>query len=71
MKLKEYLKADRQWRRVHRIAHAQFQLANATSRRARDFWEKVLRANGVRTWRKPRKKAAPKVAQQVQLKEAA
>lgn len=69
MKLKDYLKSERQWPRHCRIAHAEYQLANATSRRSKDFWRAVLKANGAFVRRPPR--AANQNNPPVQLKEAA
>lgn len=40
-----YLKADRQWTRPLRIAHAQFMLKEANSASERRFWQAVLEAN--------------------------
>lgn len=45
MTLKEYLKQDRQWHRPLRVAHARFQLRNATTEQERMFWRDVLNAN--------------------------
>ena len=45
-KVQKYLKADRQWPRSMRIAHAQWQLSVAKTKRDRTFWSLVLEALG-------------------------
>jgi hypothetical protein len=45
----DYLKQDRQWRRIDRIAHAEYQLARATIDVDRRFWLAVLTADGARS----------------------
>jgi hypothetical protein len=44
----EFLKSDRQWRRVDRVAHYQYQLARAyagnSSSKEVDFWRACLEA---------------------------
>lgn len=44
-KVKEYLESDRQWLRVHRIAHAEYQLKKSTIKEDKIFWKAVLEAN--------------------------
>jgi hypothetical protein len=44
----EYLKGERQWKREHRIAHAQLQLRLSEEAETRAFWKDVLRALGAR-----------------------
>jgi hypothetical protein len=41
----EYLKADRQWPRHLRIAHAEYKLKAATNYKEKEFWQAVLEAN--------------------------
>lgn len=44
-----YITNDRQWKREHRIAHAQYQLGKAKKDKNHDetnFWQHVLDANG-------------------------
>lgn len=43
--VEDFLKSDRQWARPLRIAHAQYQLRQATTEDARSFWLAVLLAN--------------------------
>lgn len=43
--VQEFLKADRQWRREHRIAHAKSMLGRANTRDEKQFWRDVLEAN--------------------------
>ena len=45
MNVKDYILADRQWKRDHRVAHARSQLAKATTPLEKSFWEAVLTAN--------------------------
>lgn len=46
MTIKEYLKQDRQWPRVMRIAHAQLKLRQAEGEDDKKFWTAILKANG-------------------------
>ena len=41
----EYVIADRQWKREHRIAHAKMMLAKAKPGEEKHFWREVLEAN--------------------------
>lgn len=45
MNVKEYLKADRQWPRIHRLNHARWQLRNAKTNDEKEFWKAVVKAN--------------------------
>lgn len=45
MTVLEYLKADRQWPRHLRVAHATMQLINSKTRGDEVFWSAVLKAN--------------------------
>lgn len=45
MNLQEYLKADRQWPRYLRIAHAMYRLKTSVSLEDKTFWNQVLLAN--------------------------
>lgn len=47
--LEKFLKADRQWPRHLRIAHASCQLRNAPTEKLRSFWRAVIRRNGQQT----------------------
>lgn len=44
-RLQDYLKADRQWPRAHRIGHAKYMKSLATTRDDKQFWIAVLEAN--------------------------
>jgi hypothetical protein len=44
--LEEYIKADRQWPRRTRIARAVAMHKQSTSLDEKEFWNKVLEANG-------------------------
>jgi hypothetical protein len=46
--VQEYLRADRQWTRTCRLAHAKMQLSQAKSPRDTDFWQRVIDANTVK-----------------------
>ena len=43
--VRDYLLADRQWKRDHRIAHAKRMLALVTTPKEKQFWRDVLDAN--------------------------
>ena len=43
--VKTYIINDRQWKRVHRIAHAEAMLARARNTKEETFWKSVLSAN--------------------------
>lgn len=45
MSVAQFIKQDRQWTRHCRIAHAKYQLGNASNDAEKDFWEAVLMAN--------------------------
>lgn len=41
-KIEAFFKDDRYWHRVHRIAHAQYQLAHSRDTGDLEFWRVVL-----------------------------
>lgn len=45
MNLRDYLLADRQWPRQHRISHAKYMLKQATTPTDKQFWRSVIDAN--------------------------
>ena len=46
MDLKDWIRQDRQWTRVMRVAHAKFKLATASTDADKLFWQAILEANG-------------------------
>jgi len=47
MNLQEWLEEDRQWLRIHRIAHAKAMFRKAESSEDKQFWGAVVKANAV------------------------
>jgi len=45
MNLRDYLIADRQWKREHRIDHAKMMLRKADTPVEKQFWRSVIDAN--------------------------
>lgn len=48
--VEKYLKADRQWPRVLRLAHARMQFKQSTDPAEKHFWRDVIEANELKVW---------------------